>query len=210
MRRQKPEQLLVELSTQAQLMVVGTHGVSRFVGTILGSVSQRVAAHALCPVVVLPPVTIHPTVSAQLIVVGVSPSSGGMSALRFALAEAQVSNADVLALRCWSEPLRFGMGSAGVGTIVPPPFETAHAWEHHLLQECLTTAQKEFPGVAVRSELAQAPADVALVNYSRDAAMLVIGCRHEDGHHASRLGPVTSWLLNNSTAPTVIVGFSSN
>jgi nucleotide-binding universal stress UspA family protein len=120
MRQEKPEALLVELSANAQLMVVGTHGVSRFIGALLGSVSQRLAAHALCPVVVLPPPgAVHQAPQTRTVVVGVSPSPGGMSALRFALAEAQLRDAEVLAIRSYSEPAIYGMGSAGVGFRVP-------------------------------------------------------------------------------------------
>ncbi len=209
MRQQKPEELLVELSVDAELLVVGTHGVSRFVGALLGSVSQRLAAHARCPVVVLPPPGLpHSSGSANVVVVGVSPSPGGMAALRFAVAEAQVRGADVLAVRCWDEPARYGMGSAGVGFISPLPFETARDSEQAVLERCLRSLRAEYPTVKIRSQLVESAADVALVDFSREADLLVVGCRHEDGHHLSRLGPISSWLLHNCAAPIAVVGYS--
>ena len=44
--------LLVDLSEEADVVVIGSRGRGGFVGLLLGSVSQNVAAHAKCTVVV--------------------------------------------------------------------------------------------------------------------------------------------------------------
>jgi len=48
-----PAQVLVDASTTAQLLVVGSRGHSRLAGVLLGSVSEYVIAHAACPVLVI-------------------------------------------------------------------------------------------------------------------------------------------------------------
>lgn len=46
-------QALIDASTDAELVVVGSHGHAGVAGTLLGSVSQRVAMHAQCPVLIV-------------------------------------------------------------------------------------------------------------------------------------------------------------
>jgi len=48
-----PARALVEIAGGADLVVVGTRGLGRVAGTLLGSVSRQVLHHAPCPVVVL-------------------------------------------------------------------------------------------------------------------------------------------------------------
>lgn len=49
-----PGRVLVEMSADADLVVVGSRGHGGFLAVRLGSVSNQVAHHAVCPVVVVP------------------------------------------------------------------------------------------------------------------------------------------------------------
>jgi nucleotide-binding universal stress UspA family protein len=52
-RHGNPAKVLIDESTQADLLVVGTRGHGGFRGLVLGSVSQHVAAYAKCSVTVV-------------------------------------------------------------------------------------------------------------------------------------------------------------
>jgi nucleotide-binding universal stress UspA family protein len=202
-RRERPAQLLLDQSERAAMLVLGTHGDNRFVGALLGSVSQRLAAHATCPVVVLPADEGHLSTPSPEVVVGISDSAGGRAALRFAFAEAQLRGAELVAVRGWQQsPL------AAVGSVRLPPLEgLLHDGERAIVDDCLAQVQPDFPDVKVRAEVAELSPDRALIEWSDHAALLVVGCRHEDGHRLSRLGPIGSWLLHNSKAPIAVAGF---
>lgn len=49
-----PAQALLDRSADADLLIVGSRGHGGFVGLLLGSVGNQVAAHATCPVVIVP------------------------------------------------------------------------------------------------------------------------------------------------------------
>ncbi len=48
-----PASAIIDLAKPDDLIVVGSHGHGGFVGSVIGSVSQRVVSHAHCPVVIV-------------------------------------------------------------------------------------------------------------------------------------------------------------
>jgi nucleotide-binding universal stress UspA family protein len=200
-----PVEYLVEVSKTSELLVLGTHVMSSLLGAVLGSLTQTVAAHARCPVVVIndqQPLGPEPR---NRVVVGVSPSAGGRAALRFAFAEARSRGATLLAVRSLGDA---EWASAGINY----SGELYKAWkstESETLESLLAEIAPEFPEVTVEKSLSpERPVD-ALADEALGAQLLVVGCHRSDDHWFSRLGSVASHLLHRAPCPLVVVGMGA-
>jgi nucleotide-binding universal stress UspA family protein len=194
-----PAALLLELSADADLIAVG-RGRDRVPLLRLGSVVDKVLAHAQCPVAVLDE---EPGARTNIIVVGASDSAGGMAAMRFACTEALLRDAEIVAVRSWADHnWRLALAAA-------TPVNSADVWERQeraVLDACVEKAAAEFPTVGMRAELTGTAVEIALEVAAKDAAMLVLGCRRDEGGLLSRLGPVASWSAHHLQCPIVVVG----
>jgi len=196
LRDDQPAGVLLELSENARMVVVGTHGVGRIAGVLLGSVAHRIAAHARCPVVVVPEEWRAPARGdARPVAVGVSGTPSGRDALEFAFTEAERAEVPLVAVRSCAEINRAGD-------------EASATWRGHqaLLTELVEAAWANHPGVEVVSELSSASVYETLHDVAGRASLLVLGCRHAEDSHLARLGPVSSRLLHSSPCPVAIVG----
>jgi nucleotide-binding universal stress UspA family protein len=200
-----PEQAakaLLKLGASAEMLVLGTHGEGSIAGAILGSISQTVAAHAHCPVIVVNHDRPRNAEPRKAVVVGVSPTPGGQQALRFAFEQASLRGCELEAVRSWGD---LGWGAVALsdsGTVI-------HDWqatESKMLDECLDAISPDYPGVTVHRTLTGVRSQWALQAAAIGAELLVVGCHRPDDHWFSRLGPVASWLLHRSACPIAVVG----
>lgn len=204
LRHQRPADVLIELSGPQSIVVVGNHGGNRLSGALLGSVSQRVAAHATGTVVVVGD-RLHRGRGNQPcpdkgILVGISDSTGGRAALDFACAEATRRGCRVTAVRAYGV---FGRGRHGQIYAAMPGLR---AHEAAVLTGAVARARAEHPELTIDARLADEEPAEALVALTRDAELLVLGCRHPDDHWPSRLGPITATVLHHAPCPVAIVG----
>ncbi|HEV7192324.1 MAG TPA: universal stress protein [Jatrophihabitantaceae bacterium] len=193
-----PGHLLVDLSNDASLVVVGRGNAPTLARFVLGSVSQHVAAHAACPVIVVD----GSAPTAETIVVGGSPTAGGRRALRFACSEAERRGAPVVVVRSWSELSFVGTGPSYGNSV---PFSAVEEAEQDVLDDVVRAAREEFPTVEITGELTSTSAYHALTQAGEKAALLVVGCRRDEHSHLPHLGPLTSWLMHHSPCPLAIV-----
>ncbi|HTZ45570.1 MAG TPA: universal stress protein [Jatrophihabitans sp.] len=201
---EKPAHYLLTESRSASMIVLGTHPGNSLTGALLGSLSQTVAAHAMCPVVLVggagPDEAGQPATGP--VVVGVSPKPGGREALHFAFVEAQLRGTPLTAVRSWGD-VDWGAGRLGYGSEL---FAEWRRMEANVLHTCLAEFAEQFPAVEVRRELPGKRASLALQQAAAGAQLLVVGCHRQDDHWFSRLGSVPSWLLHRSPCPLAIVG----
>ena len=85
--------VLVEASRTAATVVMGARGHGRFSSVLVGSVSQQVATHAGCPVVVVRPESAERGTEAGRVVVGLDASERSVAALSYAYAQASLTRA---------------------------------------------------------------------------------------------------------------------
>jgi len=200
---EKPVQLLTRLSEQADLVVVGSHGAGRAAGTFFSSVAYPVAAHARCPVAIVPSAWEPVEHTLRPIVVGVSATYAGLSALRYAFTEAALRGAQVKAVRSWHRP-EWGPELSELLYEADDSFTARQTERTELI---LRPVRDAHPDVQVATVLTGEPIEDALRSASHDADLLVMGCRAPDGRRLSRLGRTTTRLAHQTACPLIAVGY---
>jgi nucleotide-binding universal stress UspA family protein len=137
----------------------------------------------------------------NLIVVGVDGSEGGRRALRWAVAEAQRTEAAVKAVTAWS-------WEAGH----QPAFTTGPTGQRERAEaicarEVATIAAETGTTVPIACEVVEGREDQVLTATARDARMLVLG-GHGYGHlHHPLIDSVSEACVRRATCPIVVVPF---
>lgn len=202
LHEEEPAGMLVRLGRQAALLVVGRGNGGPIARFVLGSTSQRVAEGAGCPVVVVD----SPAAASDTVVVGVSATDGGRSAIRFAAAEAQLRGSRLLAVR---SQIELGLAATSLRSAPTSSVDALLSAERALLADAVDAVRAEHPTLLVESTLTDAPPHEALRDAAADAALLVVGCRRPPDSRLPHLGPHASWLLQHSPCPVAIVGQQS-
>ena len=126
---------LLHLSETAQVLVVGTRGLSGIASAFMGSVSSLIARHSACPVVVARSVSEDgaPPASGP-VVVGIDGSENSEPALAAAMKEASLRDATLIAVHAWSDvPLSTMDPVTQVGELFKTLWFPGLAFEIHLL-----------------------------------------------------------------------------
>lgn len=99
------ESLLIEESRGATLICLGSTGIGRICAKVLGSTAATVAERACCPVAIIRCAHDEETTESGFIAVIVDDLTGDGEAMLWAMEEARVRHAPVLALGSWPWPL---------------------------------------------------------------------------------------------------------
>lgn len=134
------------------------------------------------------------------IVVGVDGSEESKEALRWALEEARLRGADVLAVRAWH---RYAIAPAYA---MPEDFEPG-ALERttaSLLSEVVSEVAGESPEVTIEEVVAEGPPASVLVEAAEGADLLVVGSRGHGGFVGLLLGSVSQQCAHHAPCPVLI------
>jgi len=189
---------LLEAGRDASMLVLGSHGHGRVAEALIGSVSQHVARHAPCPVVVVREPA--PT-TATRIVVGIDGSGDSADALRFACRRAELTGEVVVAVRAW----KIGPVLMDHQGLLPDTIGTTTEDNELLLAESVAGVRADHPDVTLLEEAIPVAPGRALVDESRTASLVVMGSRGRGAFAGMLLGSVSHEVLCRAHCPVAIV-----
>lgn len=212
--------VLMELSEDAELVVVGSRGRGGFVGRLLGSVSSALPAHAKCPTVTIP-LCCAPRLE-EAGVPAPQDRSGGPSLRADEVEKIVVVGVDgseqarAAVLVAAEQAVRWGMPLRVICAV--PPFTGSLAWVPtpldrdalHADIEVQLQAGREwlgshFPGLEITSRLYDgAPVEV-LIEASRNCELMVVGTRGRGGFAGMLLGSTSQGVLHHAKGPLMVV-----
>ncbi|BBX45907.1 universal stress protein [Mycobacterium cookii] len=188
----------IDLSTDAELMVVGNHGRGALARGVLGSVSSSLVRHAHCPVAVIrddPTHTPHPSAAAPVLV-GIDGSPASKLATQIAFDEASRRRVNVVAVHAWSD--------SEIMELPGLDWSAVKGEEERLLAEQLAGWQERYPDVTVQRLLVcDRPARV-LVETSGAAQLVVLGSHGRGVFAGALLGSVGNAVVQSVHTPVIV------
>ncbi|MFF5936597.1 universal stress protein [Streptomyces sp. NPDC012508] len=187
-----PTRMLLAAASEADMLVVGSHGLGSLRGFVVGSVGQEVVADAKRPVVLVRP--------------GYEDSGRKRVVLGLDVAEVK------------PELLDFAFDFAGRHDV---PLEIVNTWHtsfhrHHgaddeagtasALSNAVAPFREKFPAVRVSEVSAPGRAAEHLVDAASDAGLLVVGRRRVA--RGSHIGSVTHAVIHHAPCPVAVVPHS--
>ncbi len=188
---------LVDLSTEAQLIVVGSRGRGALARGLLGSISTGLVHHAHCPVAVIrdeDPLMPHP--SKAPVAVGIDGSPASEKAIGIAFEEASFRGVDLVAVHSWSD--------SGVFEFPGADWSTLQAMGEETLGERLAGWQERYPDVLVRRVVVADHAARELLEQADSAQLLVVGSHGRGGFAGMLLGSVSTAVVHGARMPVIV------
>lgn len=144
---------------------------------------------------------------AARIVVGVDGSELGRAALAWAVAEARLRDATVVAVHAWAFVPPPPMSDPGLGPMPSSDLSADLALERSAAATVLdeSVGEVDASGVPVEPTLIEGAAGDALVGAAKGADLVVVGSHGRGGLASALLGSVSGYVVRNAPCPVVIV-----
>lgn len=194
-----PAGTLLAASRTAAMVVVGRRGHDS--GWRSDSVSAQVAAHSLCPTLVVPADSdISP---GRPVLVGLGLTADDEPAIAFGFEEASRRRTGLLAVHVWS-----GVPGTAMGQVDPFAYDLAQAQAaaDRLVAEALAGWSDKYPDVTVeRMPLYDPNRARTLLDASNLASLVVVGARRHGRRSSQLLGTVTRALVEHAPCPVAVI-----
>ncbi|UIZ92074.1 universal stress protein [Corynebacterium sp. CNCTC7651] len=199
-----PIDMLLEMSRDAGMIVMGSRGLGGLSGMVLGSVSGAVVSHANCPVVV---VREDNAVTEENkygpVVVGIDGSEVSRRAAEVAFEEAQARGAELVAVHTWIDAQ---LQAPGAGySVSEDRWAQAQEEKGQLLDDYLANLGSSYPGVEIRKIITRDRPVRALTEAAQGAQLLVTGSHGRGGFKGMLLGSTSRALLQSAPCPMMVV-----
>ncbi|SFB42516.1 Nucleotide-binding universal stress protein, UspA family [Nocardioides alpinus] len=187
---------LLLAAESASALVIGSQGHGAAGEALIGSVSQHLARHATCPVVVVR----EPRDSAaRRIIVGIDGSRTSAAALEYACRRAETTGETVVAIHGF----HVRVPSTDVWASTPRSVETDE--RERLLSESIAGVREDHPDVRLEQEVVAVAPERCLVDASASASLVVVGSRGLGYFSGLLLGSVSQAVLHRATCPVAVV-----
>lgn len=189
-------------SAADRLVVVGTHRRDGSRLRFEWSVGARLAASARGPVAIIPE---DDGAGRSGVAVGIDGSAASDAAMMFAAEHAHRTRQRLSLIHAWQEPVPWQ------GPQVPdgPPSEvflrSLEAVHQQILDEAVGAVTEAWPDLHAQGRLAHGPAQSALLEAARGAALLIVGNHGARGVERLLLGSVSHSMVLNIVSPTIVV-----
>ncbi|WP_217214485.1 universal stress protein [Streptomyces sp. AC550_RSS872] len=210
----RPAEVLADLAQEAELLVLGSRGLSGIGGFMVGSVGLAVVAHTERPVVLvraaqqaadeheMDPVGIPSAATAfRPVVLGLDIESPDEELIEFAFAAASRRSTSLRVVHGWNPPPYYAYGLSADLEL----HGSLARRETTALTEVIRPWRKQFPDVEVAEESHFGTPGSHLVDASREASLVVVGRRIRRSPFGAHIGPVTHAVLHHATAPVAVV-----
>ncbi|MCX4404521.1 universal stress protein [Streptomyces sp. NBC_01764] len=206
---------LLKAADQAELMVLGSRGLSGFTGFLVGSVALGVVAKATRPLVLvradeqatdehLPAGDGNGSTLTGYgdVVLAIGLDEARDEVIEFAFEAARVRHARLRVVHAWhtAGPVGLGAGEAGL---------MKGSWQGEewlgFLKALLQVWENKYPDVEVLATVVDDRPTTALVRASTGASLLVVGHRLDERRVGPRTGPVTHAAIHHVGCPVAVV-----
>jgi nucleotide-binding universal stress UspA family protein len=189
---------LVDLSKDAQMIVVGDRGHSMLRRALLGSVSTGLIHHAHCPVAVIHDGTPSsaPEPSQLPVLVGIDGSPASELATAIAFDEASRRGVELIALHAWRDK--------GMSYTPSIQWSGQRAAGEEALAERLAGSRQRYPDVVVHLRVVLDRAAEHLLDDAASSQLVVVGSHGRGGFAGMLLGSVSRAVAEAAHVPVIV------